>query len=182
MHKKDKSVAKQRIPKFLIPHSSFLIPIALVLLTACGYKPSSRAIKHLFDEKIYVEVSIDAKEPENAPILKDELNRLIYTRFKGEVVPKSMTRSGIRVSYKGSRFIPLAYDKGYVTRYRTVVYVDFDMVNRSGHFHKKITSMHESEIQASALQSSALRTEAIRKGLEKALDEFVAYVSAKASK
>ena len=153
----------------------------MLIVTACGYKPSSHAIHTLFDEKIYVEVSIDAKEPENAPILKDELNRLVYTRFKGQVVPKAMTRSGITVSYQGSQFIPLAYDKGYVTRYRTVVYVDFDMVNRSGHFHKKITSMHESDIQASALQSSALRTEAIRKGLEKALDEFMAYVSAKAT-
>ena len=37
----------------------------------------------------------------------------------------------------------------------------------------------ESDIQASSLTSSALRTEAIREGLEKALDEFLAYVSAK---
>ncbi len=181
MNQRNKSVAKQRIPKFLIPHSSFLIPIALVLLTACGYKPSSHAIREIFDEKIYVEVAIDAQEPENAPILRDELNRLVYTRFKGCIASKHETKSRIKVSYQGSQFIPLAYDRGYVTRYRTVVYVNFDMLSKKGHFKKRIVSVHESDIQASALQSSALRTQAIRKGLEKALDEFLAYVSAKAS-
>jgi hypothetical protein len=168
------------VPKAVILKYKYISILALLLLlTACGYKPSSHAIREMFDEKIYVEVSIDAAEPENAPILKDELNRLVYTRFKGRIASRKATKSYIKVSYQGSTFTPLAYDNGYVTRYRTTVYVTFDMLTKKGHFVKRIVSVHESDIQASALQSSALRTQAIRKGLNKALDEFMAYVSAK---
>ncbi|MGB5505989.1 MAG: LPS assembly lipoprotein LptE [Sulfurovum sp.] len=149
------------------------------LISACGYKPSSHMIKNVFSDTVYVEVFVDRAEPENAPYVKDEMNRLVYTRFKGRVVSKEEAQSQIRISYAGSTFIPLAYTDGYVTRYRAVIRVKFDMVNKQGKESKTITSIVESDIQASSLTSSALRTEAIRTGLGKALDEFLAYVSAK---
>jgi hypothetical protein len=96
------------------------------------------------------------------------MNRLIYTRFKGRVTSKEQAGSQIRISYAGSSFTPLAYEDGYVTRYRANIRVT-----------KNITAIHEADIHASSLTSSTLRTEAIRKGLEKALDEFLAYISAK---
>jgi hypothetical protein len=158
----------------------FWITVSMVLLvSACGYKPSSHMIKHIFSDTVYVEVIVDRVEPENAPYVKDEMNRLIYTRFKGRVASKEEAQSQIRLSYAGSTFTPLAYKDGYVTRYRAVIRVKFDMLTKEGRAKKTIRSIVESDIQASSLTSSALRTEAIRKGLEKALDEFMAYVSAK---
>ncbi|RUM70237.1 MAG: hypothetical protein DSZ12_04755 [Sulfurovum sp.] len=149
------------------------------LLSACGYKPSSQYIKEMFSDTVYVEVEVDRAEPENAPYVKDEMNRLIYTRFKGRVVPKEQAQSQIYVSYQGTTFRALAYTNGYITRYRANVRVRFKMITKRGVLKKNISARVESEIQASSLQSSKLRTEAIRKGLEKALDEFLAYVAAK---
>jgi hypothetical protein len=158
----------------------FWITVTMVLLvSACGYKPSSHMIQNVFSDTVYVEVMVDRVEPENAPYIKDELNRLVYTRFKGRVVSKEAAESQIRLSYAGSTFIPLAYKDGYVTRYRAVIRVKFDMVTKEGKVSKKISSIVDSDIQESSLTSSALRTEAIRVGLGKALDEFLAYVSAK---
>jgi len=150
-----------------------------VLLSGCGYKPSSHVIKNIFADTVYVEVVADRVEPENAPFVKDELNRIVYTRFKGRVVDKAQAESQLRVTYTGSTFTPLAYEDGYVTRYRANIKVRFDMVTKQGKITKKISTVYEEDIQASSLYSSALKTEAIRKGLEKALDEFLAYVSAK---
>ncbi len=164
--------------KLFTIHYSLFILIAL-LLVSCGYKPSSHAIQNVFSDTVYVEVVVDRAEPENAPFVKDELNRMVYTRFKGRVVPKAQAQSQLRVSYEGSTFTPLTYEEGYVTRYRANIRVKFDMVTKQGKITKKINTVYESDIQASSLYSSALRTEAIRKGLEKALDEFLAYVSAK---
>ena len=152
---------------------------AVIFLAACGYKPSSHVISNVFSDTVYVEVIVDRAEPENAPYVKDEMNRLIYTRFKGRVVSKEEAQSHIRISYAGSTFIPLAYEDGYVTRYRAVIRVKFHMVNTLGREQKLITSIVESDIQESSITSAALRTEAIREGLEKGLDEFLAYVSAK---
>jgi hypothetical protein len=156
-----------------------VIFMGIVFLTACGYKPSSHLIRNIFSDNIYVEVKVDSVEPENAPFVKDEMNRLVYTRFKRRVTSKEKAESQIIISYAGSSYYPLAYQDGYVTRYRANIRVHFDMVTKEEKFSKDISSIVESDIQASSLISSALRTEAIRKGLEKALDEFMAYVSAK---
>ncbi len=158
----------------------FWMTVSVVLLvSACGYKPSSHMIQHVFSDTVYVEVIVDRAEPENAPFIKDEMNRLVYTRFKGRVVSKEEAKSQIRLTYAGSSFIPLSYKDGYVTRYRANIRVKFVMVNKEGKVNKTISSIVDTDIQESSLTSSALRTEAIRIGLGKALDEFLAYVSAK---
>ncbi|WP_309497003.1 LPS assembly lipoprotein LptE [Sulfurovum sp.] len=149
------------------------------VLTACGYKPSSHAIKNIFSDSVYVEVKVDRVEPENAPFVRDELNRMIYTRFKGHVTTKELAQSQIIADYRGSTFYPLAYEDGYVVRYRANIRIRFTMLTKEGKLSKTISSRVESDIQASSINSSVLRTEAIRKGLEKALDEFLGYVTAK---
>jgi len=164
--------------KFLnIRYVSYLI-IAM-LLVSCGYKPSSHYIKNVFTDAVYVEVNVDRAEPENAPFVKDEMNRLIYTRFKGKVTSKELATTQIFITYAGSSFIPLAYQDGYITRYRAQINTKFDMLTKQGKEHKTISAVFESDIHASSLTSSTLRTEAIRNGLAKALDEFLGYVTAK---
>ena len=136
-------------------------------------------IKNVFADSVYVKVIVDRVEPENAPFVRDEMNRMVYTRFKGRVVSKEEAQSQIRISYAGSTFTPLAYANGYVTRYMVNVRVKFDMLTKDGRVSKSISSTVESDITTGSLSSSALRTEALRLGLEKAMDEFLAYVSAK---
>jgi hypothetical protein len=155
------------------------VALIALLLTGCGYQPSSHSIKNIFADTVYVKVKVDSIEPENAPFVRDEMNRLVYTRFKGRVVPEAQAESKIEVTYAGSSYSPLAYENGYVTRYRANIRVRFRMETKKGTLTKNISSRVESDIQASSLTSSTLRTEAIRKGLEKALDQFLAYVSAK---
>jgi len=157
----------------------FLMALGVLLFTACGYKPSSHYIKQIFTDTVYVEVKVDAIEPENAPFIKDEMNRLVYTRFKGRVTSKEKAESKIYINYRGTSYTPLAYEDGYVTRYRADIRVNFTMYTKKGKLVKNIQSRVESDIQASSLTSSTLRTEAIRVGLAKALDEFIGYVSAK---
>jgi len=170
-----KNINKQKL--FIMHYALFML--VAMLLTACGYKPSSHMIRNVFEDTVYVEVNIDKAEPENAPFIKDEMNRLIYTRFKGKVASKEEAKSNIHITYEGSTYLPLAYKGGYVTRYRVSIPVQFDMHNKEGDVHKAIIAVVESDIEASSLTSSAIRTESIRKGLAKALDEFLAYVSAK---
>jgi len=158
-----------------------LLFIVILSLTSCSYKPSSDFISKSFDNTVYVEVAVDRVEPENAPFIKDEINRLVYNRFKRRVVSKDMAKSQIYISYTGSSFTPLSYEDGYITRYRTNVNVHFDMLTKQGKFSKTIKAVHEADIHASSLDSSSFRTEAIRKGMQKALDEFMAYVSAKSA-
>ena len=156
-----------------------MINFVLLMVTACGYKPSSVLIKKVFDDTVYVEVEVDRVEPENAPFVKDEMNRLVYTRFKGRVVSKEEAKSKIFINYRGTTFNPVATKGGYVTRYSANILVHFKMVTKDGTYTKNISARHDADIKASSLSSSTLRTEAIRIGLAKALDQFIAYVSVK---
>jgi len=156
-----------------------LFLVVALFLTSCGYKPSSHYIKNMFEDAIYVEVEVDAAEPENAPFVKDEMNRLIYTRFKGHVAKKEDAKNCIKVNYRGTQFRGVSFEDGYVTRYRADIRVKFTMLTKKGKVTKSISARHEDDIVASSLESSVLRTEAIRKGLEKALDQFLAYASVK---
>jgi len=162
-----------------LKRGEMLIFIMALFLSACAYQPSSHVIKNLFSDSVYVEVEVDRAEPENAPFVKDELRRMVYNRFKGHIVPKDQAESQIYVSYSGTYFRPLSYENGYVTRYRVYTRVKFKMLTKDGVISKDINTIYEADIQESALTSSAIRIEAIRKGLEKAMDEFMAYVSAR---
>ncbi len=176
----NKSFAKQNKPKLFTLHSLlFTLLSAMLIVTACGYKPSAHAVKQLFGDSVYVEVNVDRAEPENAPYVKDEMNRIVYTRFKGHVTTKEAADTQIYITYAGSSFTPLSYTGGYVTRYRTNVRARFRMITPKGQLAKTISTVYEADIDQSSLTSSALRIEAIKKGLEKALDEFMAYASAK---
>ena len=154
--------------------------MTVLMLGACAYVPSSHMAKRLFADTIYVEVHVDKVEPENAPFIKDEMNRMIYNRFKGHVVTdKRLADSQIYVDYTGSTFYPLTYRDGYVTRYRVRVNTRFTMMTPKGKFFKRISTVYDADIQQSALTSSTLRIQAIKQGLQKALDQFLAYASAK---
>jgi len=149
-------------------------------LSGCGYQPSSHMVKKVFDESVYVEVQIDPSEPENAPYLTDEIRKLIITRFNGKIAPKKQANNVIKVSYKGTQFVPLSYDKyGYTTRYQTIVNVEFTMITKTGKtITKTIRTTSQAGISENALETSSLRIASIGEGLGKAVDAFMAYVSA----
>ena len=171
--------SKKNKPKFFTLYSSLFTLLLLFAVTACGYKPSSHAIKNSFSENVSVEVVVDRVEPENAPFIRDEMNRMVYTRFKGRVVPKGVAQNHIRITYDGSTLTPLSYRDGYVTRYQVNLSVKFEMVTKQGKESKTIQTIDEADFHESSLDASTLRIEAIRRGLAKAMDEFLAYVSAK---
>jgi hypothetical protein len=153
--------------------------LVALLVSACGYKPASKMVKHIFHDTIYVSVDVDRAEPENAPFVKDEIRRMVMTRFGSRIVSKEEANSTIHIRYSGTSFRPLAYENGYITRYRAYIRASFTMETKLGTLSRSVSEVYESDIQASSILSSNLRIEAIRTGLSKALDSFLAYVAMK---
>ncbi|MDD5360052.1 MAG: LPS assembly lipoprotein LptE [Sulfurovaceae bacterium] len=159
----------------------FFISVSLIsIIVGCGYQPSSKYVRNVFDESVYVEVKVDPAEPENAPYLTDELRKIIIQRFNGKVAPKNEAKNSIIATYKGTRFVPIAYDKsGYITRYATIVKVEFDLIDKNGkNFHKTITATTQEGVSENALYNSTSRILSIKLGLQKASDEFISFISA----
>lgn len=154
--------------------------IALFILGGCGYKPSAHYIQNVFDGSVYVDVIVSPSEPENAVYVNDALRRMVIARFGGRLAPRAQAENVIIASYNGTIFTPISYDvNGYITRYRADVQMVFSAKTKKGKFDHVITTFVEADISASSSLSSGLRIQAIRTGMEKALDQFLAYVAAR---
>ena len=158
----------------------FILTVAILLLTSCGYKPSSHYTKKIIGERVYTEVEVSLSDPENAVLIKDALNKALYTRLKSKATRKRHADSSIYVAYEKIRFIPLQYDKqGYVVHYQADISLQFRFEKGEMKENRKMVGRYEFPIRPSAIISNDLRLKAIEQGSIKALDQFITYLSAK---
>ncbi len=163
---------------FTIHYSLFILLV--LLLTSCGYKPSSHFTPKTIGEKVYTEVVVSLSDPENAVLIKDALGRALYSRLKSVATTKEEADSTIRVSYDSIRFTPLQYDKnGYVVYYQSNIRLKFELIRGENREERFIVGRYEFPIRPSAIISNDLRLKAIERGSIRALDQFIAYISSK---
>jgi hypothetical protein len=159
-----------------------IIGILFVLFfwVGCGYKPSSTHTKKIIGERVYTEVEVSLSDPENAVLIKDALNKALYTRLQSKAIAKEDADSSIYMAYEKIRFIPLQYDKqGYVVHYQAMITLGFKFEKGKIKEHHKMVGYYEFPIRPSAIISNDLRLKAIEQGSIKALDQFIAYLSVK---
>jgi len=158
----------------------FLLILSLILFSACGYKPSANYSTQMIGKKVYTEVEVSLSDPENAVLIKDALNRALYTRLKSQASSRSEADSTIKVVYRSIRFIPLQYNSsGYVVFYQAHITLGFTFEKGENRENRSIVGRYEFPIRPSAIISNDLRFKAIENGSIKALDEFISYLSAK---
>ena len=156
------------------------ILLTVLFLTSCGYKPSSHFTPKSIGEKVYTEVEVSLSDPENAVLIKDALNRALYSRLKSLATKKEEADSIIKVAYHSIGFTPLQYDKnGYVVYYQANIVLKFEMIRGKKREERRIVGRYEFPVRPTAIISNDLRFKAIERGSINALDQFIAYVSSK---
>jgi len=156
------------------------ILLVVLLLSACGYKPSSHYTAKTIGEKVYTEVEVSLLDPENSVLVKDALNRALYSRLKSLATTKEEADSTIKVAYRSIRFHPLQYDRnGYVVYYQATIILKFELIKGENREERLITGLYEFPVRPSAIISNDLRFQAIENGSIRALDQFIAYLSSK---
>lgn len=155
---------------------SFTICI-LLLLSGCGYKPTSVVSKNIVTKKVYVNVAMSMRDPKNSAALKDAVNEAVVSRFKGRLVSKENAQTLLYVKIKSFKFQPIIYSQdGYVTSYKTLVTLAIDTISKDKK-PQKFTSTGEYDfpIEANSVISDTKRYIAIRNASLDALDEYVAF-------
>ncbi|NOZ89753.1 MAG: hypothetical protein GXO60_00545 [Epsilonproteobacteria bacterium] len=156
--------------------------LILFIFIGCGYRPSSHFVPQTIGERVYTEVDVSLSDPQNAVLIKDALQKALYSRIKTVVTTKDRADSTIKVSYKSIKFIPLQYDRnGYVVYYQAHISLKFEFIKGDKRDERVIVGRYEFPIRPSAIISTSLRFEAIQKGSMRALDEFLAYLETKGS-
>lgn len=156
---------------------SFIICI-LLLLSGCGYKPTSVISKNIIAEKVYVNVAMSMRDPKNSAALKDAINEAVVSRFKGRLVSKENAQTLLYIKIKSFKFKPIIYSQdGYVTSYKTLVTLAIDTISKDKK-PQKFTSAGEYDfsIEANSVISDTKRYIAIKNASLDALDEYIASI------
>ncbi|MCI2236130.1 MULTISPECIES: LptE family protein [unclassified Helicobacter] len=157
----------------------FLFLVVCVFLAGCGYQPIAHQANKALGGKVFVEVKISLRDPQNSVELKDSVSRSIFERLHSRVVDKQEADSVVEVELQNVLFHTLAENKtGFATFYRCEVNVRFKYTNRYTQstriFSKK--GYYNFSLGNSSNITDSIRMEAINEAVIQTLDGFISQV------
>ncbi|MBK1972133.1 hypothetical protein JG677_06100 [Campylobacter sp. TTU-622] len=156
----------------------------IFFLCACGYIPSSKLADRIFNEKVYVNVELNAQDPKNSIFVADTLKEVIISKLGRKLALKHEADDIINVKMNNLTFIPLVYDKnGYVVSYKAKLDLEFNVVFKDGKTQVfNASGSYDFDISPNSIISDTARTEAIKYASSEAFDEFISMIAIKGYK
>ncbi|MDD5051720.1 MAG: LPS assembly lipoprotein LptE [Sulfuricurvum sp.] len=159
-------------------HWTFAL-ILVFALVGCGYQPASHYAQSVVGESVSTEVIVSMEDPQNTVLIKDAVDMAVITKFRTSLVSKNASQTHLKISISSVSFIPLQYNiNGYVTTYRTTVFMNIERIKGDQHQMYTTTGMYDFAIEPNSIISEQARFEAISQGSQKAIDAFIAQISA----
>jgi len=168
--------------RFTIYHLLITVTLSL-LLTGCGYNPSSKEARKVLGETVSTEIIISMEDPENTVVLKDSLDKAVIRRFQTNLRSRKNAATHLQIRLNSVSFNALQYDSnGYVISYRTKINLAVTRITKN--FTKRYSAIgnYDFAISPNAIITDQQRFEAIGNSATKALDSFVAQVAAEGSR
>jgi hypothetical protein len=158
--------------------SAFLI----VGLSGCGYKPSSKFSRNVTGEKISTSVYISLVDPENTVLIKDAVDAAIVSVFHNSLVDRKYADTHLDIKMSSPIYTPIQYNNdGYVVGYRASV--TLNITRETGDEKKTYSSYgtYDFSVEPNAIITDQERFNAIKYSATKAIDSFIAKISAEGS-
>lgn len=163
--------------------NTILVSLVIVLLSACGYRPSAKFARSIVGEKISTNVHISAQDPENTVIIKDAVDSAVIDNFHASLVDRAYSESHLEISISEPIYTPVQYDSnGYIVGYRTTIVLN--IIRYHNGLSKKYSTRgtYDFTIVANAVITDLERFEAIKNSSSKAIKAFIAQVSAEGAR
>ncbi len=160
-----------------------LYALLFILLTGCGYQPSSKEAKKVLGETVSTEIVISMTDPENTVVLKDALDEAVIRRFQTNLRHRKDAKTHLKIELQNVGFNALQYDSnGYIVTYRTTI--NLAITRATEHYTKRYRAVgnFDFSIDPNAVITDQQRFEAIANSATKALDSFVAQVAAEGTR
>ncbi|MRJ02592.1 MAG: hypothetical protein GXO19_03330 [Epsilonproteobacteria bacterium] len=129
----------------------------------------------LLGPRVYTQVKVYLRDPQNSVLIKDAVNAAILQRFGSRVAgSRENASSSIEVRIRQITFTPLEYDyDGYVIYYRAKTQLQF-IFERGGEKREIITEgFYDFPIEPNSVITDSLRFVAIKRSAAKAIDRFI---------
>ncbi len=161
-----------------------IVSILIVsLFISCGYKPSSKFSRDIVGEKVSTSVVISAQNPENTVIIKDAVDGAIVEVFQASLTDKVHSDTHLILSISTPRYSPVHYNiDGYVVGYRMSITLNITRYHNGISKKYVAKGSYDFSVQPNAVVTDQERFEAINQSASKAINSFVAQVSAEGAR
>lgn len=153
----------------------FVISYVLFFFSGCGYKPTSHYAKGAIEGSVFVDVILNMEDSNNAAYIKDEVNKMVLNRFKGELTDKkSKADSIILINLKSISHSTLETDSsGYIKTYRTTVNASVTYRSKNNRFKTiNFSDYHDYSVGSSSVTTTVKKNEAVRIASMKAISNL----------
>ena len=160
----------------------FVILVAIITLSSCGYKPSAKYAREVLGAKISTQVIVSQTDPENSVIVKDAVDRAIIEVFHASLSDRKHASSHLTIKISEPAYSALQYDtNGYIISYRATI--TLSIIRESKDTKKTYSSKgtYDFSVDPNAVLTDQQRFDAIKFSSIKAISAFVAQVSAEGS-
>ena len=166
-----------RISRFII------LSIIISLLSACGYKPSSKYAREVLGKRISSDVVISAQDPENTVLIKDGIDAALVEIFHASLTTRKLADTHLTISLHPPRYTPIQYNAaGFVVAYRATITLDITRESKDLKKHYTAQGTYDFAVSPNAVLTDQERFDAIKFGSAKAISSFIAQVSAEGSR
>jgi hypothetical protein len=159
-----------------------LVLISL-MISACGYQPSSKFARSVVGEKISTSVVISAQDPENTVIIKDAVDEAIIEVFHASLTSRELSDTHLTLSIGNPSYSPVQYDSnGFIIGYRTSMSLNIKRYKNGKTKNYTTKGTYDFSISPNAVITDKERFDAIKYSSEKAIKAFLAQVSAEGAR
>jgi hypothetical protein len=160
-----------------------LLVFLLLLMSGCGYKPSSKYARNIVGEKVSTSITISAQDPENTVIIKDAVDLAIIEIFRASLTDKAYSDSHLYLSISPPLYTALQYDNdGFIIAYRATIVLAIARESKESKKNYTATGTYDFSVVPNAVITDQERFDAIKYSSIKAIASFVAQVSAEGSR
>lgn len=153
------------------------------LVVGCGYKPSAQFSRQIVGEKVSTNVIVSLQDPENTVLIKDALDRAVIEVFRTSLVEKSISDTHLVIKILSATYAPIVYDEnGFVIGYRMSVILNITRESKSDSKIYHARGFYDFAVAPNAIVTDQDRFEAIESASQKAINSFIAQVSAQGAR
>jgi len=158
---------------------AFLSLVLLLALSGCGYTPSSKFAREVMGEKISTSIRISAQDPENTVIIKDAVDEAIIEVFHASLRSRDESDTHLEISISDPTYSPIVFDKdGFIIGYKMSLSLSILRYHSGVSKHYLLNGTYDFSVSPNAVITDQERFEAIKYSAAKAINSFVAKVSA----
>ena len=160
-----------------------MLSVVVVLLNACGYRPSSKYAREVLGNRISTDVVISSQNPENTVVIKDAVDTALVEIFHTSLTSLKYADTHLKIALNSPSYAPIQYNAdGFVIAYRATITLRITRESKNIKKHYVSRGTYDFAVSPNAVFTDQERFDAIKFGSAKAISSFIAQVSAEGSR